>query len=528
MSTQTAHTAGTRRWSMLLIYNIYRLINIIVLFGLFWMSTHTHFNKIVFVTSLLFYLLFGLLFLYLCYSKAIKFTHQVLWSGTIDTIVLVLFIYHIGYIQSGLGILLSAPIAMLSILVPGRLAIFFAAVASCMLLFMSIFQYEYMDAENFNTFFLTGVYGAGFFATALTAWYLAYWVRLNENLAKNRGKELENMQRLNEYIIERLQYGVLYVGSDRHIKVMNKAARQFFNLDEYKTDMILDELSSDLYQNYLKFLSRKSEKKSISAQVLLENPYLQVHFFRTSATSNPAVLIILEDMSVISHQAQQLKLASLGRFSASIAHELRNPLGVILHAGELMGDTVSLSEEDSRLRELIINNCHRMDRVIQNVLHVSRRQQAKHQSIRLKQFLNQFKHEFSMTHDCDMILEIPVKKKNTIAFDKSQLEQVLVILCDNAIQHGRDEQGQVHIIISVKHKGMRISISVCDTGPGIPKALLNNVFEPFFTTVTTGTGMGLFIAKDLCEINHARLMIVETLKGCCFEIIFNQNHEIEL
>ena len=528
MQNPPFHDDWARQWSMLLIYNIYRLVNIVVLFGLFWFDVNNHINGILYCTVLFIYLIFGLVFLYLWSVRAFEFQQQVLWSGTIDTIVMVLFIYAIGYIQSGLGILLSAPIAMLSILVPGRLSIFFAAVASCMLLVISIFQYEYGGQQSVNTFFSTGMYGAFFFATALTAWYFVHWIRMSENLAKHRGKELESMQRLNEYIVGRLQYGVIYVDADMQIKLINKAARQFFHHERSETDLTLRELSLTLYQKYRQFLDQKKHNKLLPAQAILDKPYLRVHFLPTSAVLQPAVLIIIDDMAVIAQQVQQLKLASLGQFSASIAHELRNPLGIISHAVQLIDDGKRLNDEDSRLNQLIINNCKRMNTVIENVLHVSRRQQAKPDSVELTQFLKQFKHEFCLINACEIKLNIPQNKPKTIIFDKGHLEQILVILCDNAMQHGRDEDGAVHITISLKHQGNRLVLMLCDTGPGIVEALRNDVFEPFFSTVITGNGMGLFIAKDLCEINQTRLSLMDVEQGCCFAITFSPNHEMQL
>lgn len=514
------------QWPMLFVYNIYRFISITLLFSLFWVDAYNHVSALIFCSALLLYLAFGFGFLYLWSIRTPHFRQQVLISGTVDSIVMIILISTMGYMQSGLGILLNALIAMLSILMPGRLAIFFAAVASCMQLAVSIFQYEYGSQQNLSSFFYTGIYGAGFFATALTAWYFANWVRKSENLAQARGRELESMQRLNEYIVGRLQYGVIYVGADGHIKLINHAAQTFFNQDRRHIHDKLSDLSPALYQKYKEFLVKKrNHKKRI--HTLLDKPYLRVHFFPVSTQVRTAVLIILDEMAVIAQQAQQLKLASLGRFSASIAHELRNPLGVILYAIQLMGEK-GLNAEDNRLKDLIINNCGRMNAVIQNVLQLSRRQQANPESIELTGFLKGFKHEFCLINQCDILLKIPQNKKKTVFFDKNQLEQILVILCDNAMQHGRDENGEVNICIAVEHIDSQMMITLCDKGPGISFSLRNDVFEPFFSTNTSGTGMGLFIAKDLCEINQANLSILDTSQGCCFAITLNAYDELEL
>jgi two-component system sensor histidine kinase PilS (NtrC family) len=489
----------------------------LALFALIFASNYKHNSKLWCFAALSMYLLFGLVFIFAWYKRWFRFKQQVLLSGTIDTIAMVLFIYFLGYLQSGFGILLSIPIAMLSILVPGRLSFFFAAVASCMLLSINIFQYDTEPHDTAITFFSTGMYGAFFFATALTSWYFVHWLQMSERLSRHRGRELLNMQRLNEYIVGRLQYGVIYVDQSRHVKLANQAARDFFQYDRMDSNFLLSEMSTSLNQKYSQFLSKKT---GTVKQSVLGKPYVRVQFISTSTDLATGVLIIIEDMVLIAQQVQQLKLASLGRFSASIAHELRNPLGIISHAAQLTQEGGQLNAEDLRLNQLIINNCRRMNTVIKNVLQVSRRQQAKQESIELTQFLKQLRDEFCLINTCDILLNIPQNKPKKIDFDRGHLEQILVVLCDNAMQHGHDENGVIQITISLRHEGDHICLLLEDTGPGISYALRHEVFKPFFSTLTTGNGMGLYIAKDLCEINQAHLSLEKTESGCCFSITF--------
>lgn len=526
-NSQIENNFHARQWHMLLIYNIYRLVSIFVLLGLFWLNIHRSSYIDIYFLALFAYFIFGLFFFCFWYRRSLQFEQQVLWSGTIDIIVMVFFIHALGYLHSGLGILLNASIAVLSILAPGRLAIFFAAIASCMFLGISTAQYVYGIEHDISSFFSAGVHGAGFFATALTAWYLARWVHVSENLAQDRAKELVNMQRLNEYIVERLQYGVIYVDRDKQVRLMNTAARQFLNLDNSNNGVSLQELSPLIYEKYLNFLSKSHNVEQV-AQAVIDNPFLQIHFFSTSYADQTAVLIILEDMTTIAQKAQDLKLASLGRFSASIAHELRNPLSVIAHAAQLMGDAERLNTEDSRLKQMIVDNCNRMNRIIKNVLQISRRQQSKPEVIELEPFLTQFKHDFCIINQCEILIEFSHRKQKSIVFDKSQLEQILVILCENAVQHGQDAEGEVKITILIKTKARQLLLMVYDTGSGIREDLRNTIFDPFFSTVITGNGMGLFIAKDLCEINQAQLSLAEVEEGCCFVITLNQSSEISL
>ena len=520
MIKQELNKQTERQWRMLLIYNIYRVFSIVVLFSLHAVNLSTRFQDNYYNLALLVYLIFGLVFLYFCLHSTFKFETQVLFAGTIDIVVLVILIDSIGYLESGLGLLLYATVAVLSILTPGRLAVFFASVTSFMLLLITVARYEFGAQHDLTPFFTTGIYCSGFFATALTVWYLASWVRANEMLAEKRGNEITSILRVGEFFVEQLKYGLIYVESNGLVRLMNSSARQRFNIRKNSLPCLLEEISLSLFNKYRVFVTA-SKRRNKYAQSTMTEFNLQVQFFSASIDSQTSVLIILEDLASIEQQAQQFKLASLGRFSASIAHELRNPLGIISHATQLMAENTSLNEEGRRLKELIENNCHRMNQVIKNVLQLSRRNPVVSEQIELASFLKLFKDEYSLINRVNIIIKVPQNKKRTIFFDKSQLDQIMVILCDNAVQHGRDAKGEVHITISVMTVGNRLQLHLSDTGPGIPKSRRDQVFEPFFTTLITGNGMGLFIAKDLCEMNGARLQLVDVNQGCCFSILFN-------
>ncbi len=514
-----------RQWHMLLVYDLYRILSIALFLGIYFYSYISNDESLLFFSILFGYFIFSLIFLYLGYKQSLGFDKQVFLSGTIDVIIISGMLIIIGNLHSGYGILLNVTIASLSILVPGRLAIFFAALASCMLLCGHLLQFIVYNQKDLGTFYYSGIYGAGFFGTALTAWYLSNWVRMSESLAQHRSDELAEMQRINEYIVDRLHSGIIYVDEGKQIKLMNSAARQFFCISKNSPLLNLEQLSAPLVEKFDNFLVKIKQNERV-AQSVLQEPYLRVHFFSTAVANNPAVLIILEDMTNIAQQAQQLKLASLGRFSASIAHELRNPLGAIAHAAQLMGDDEELNKENTRLKQLIINNCERMNGVIKNVLQLTRRQQSQPQVNDIVSFLEQFKQDFCHTNQCDFIIKLPKKKQLSIVFDKSQLEQILVILCDNAMQHAQNEKGNITIVIAVKCSSSKTLLTVSDTGPGIPVENRDVIFEPFFTTLRKGTGMGLFLARDLCEINQARLNLVNTNKGSCFAITLNSSDEL--
>ena len=525
MPVRQIKSTENRQWRMLLIYDLYRILSVVLFLGMYVYSYIYKPNSSLFFSIFFIYFIFTLSFLYLWFSRILSFDKQVFISGTIDVIAISLMLTIIGNMQWGYGILLNVTIAALSILVPGRFAIFFAALASFSLLCGNVLQFIVYNQKDLGTLYYSGIYGAGFFGTAITAWYLSNWVRISEHLAQHRSEELAGMQRINEYIVERLHSGIIYVDEKKLIKLINSAARHFFSLGKKSSPIHLQQISLLLAEKFDNFLI-KIKKNERVGQTIIEEPYLRVHFFSNEVANNPAVLIILEDMTYISQQAQQLKLASLGRFSASIAHELRNPLGAIAHAAQLFGDGEGLNKEDARLKQLIINNCDRMNGVIKNVLQLTRRQQSQPQVNEIASFLKQFKQDFCHINQCNLVIKVPNNKVNFVVFDKSQLEQILVILCDNAMQHGRDAEGNVNIVIAVKSSSYKTILSVTDSGPGIPMDNKENIFEPFFSTLRTGTGMGLFLARDLCEINRAQLNLVKSNKGSCFAITLYSSDEL--
>jgi two-component system sensor histidine kinase PilS (NtrC family) len=516
-----------RQWKMLLIYDIYRMVSIALLIFLFWLSDYNQLNNQVFNLFLFLYISFAFLCFYFWYHRLIQFEQQVLWCGTVDIIAIALCINLIANLESGLGVILYVSVAVLSILIPGRIAIYFASIASVTLLLVNVVDYTASFKHDLSQFFMTGIYGAGFFATAITTCYLAGRVRASEVIAEQWGKELISILRIGEYFVEQLKNGVIYVESDGKVKLVNNIVRQYFKIKKSSLPCAFEQVLPQLYSKYKIFVT-KHKKRNEYAKAMMTDLNLRLEFFSVSIGTETSVLILLERMTDIEQQAQQFKLASLGRFSASIAHELRNPLGIISHAIQLMGDKNPLDDEALRLKELIVNNCNRMNQVIKNVLQLSRMQSAIPEPIDLIEFLNVFKHEFCLINQCDILIERSKRKKMSVFFDKSQLNQILVILCDNAVQHGVDSKGEVHISLHVEYTQQGVILDVKDTGNGVPQAHQELIFEPFFTTLISGTGMGLFIAKDLCQVNAAQIALKAVKNGCCFSILFNHHHEIQL
>jgi two-component system sensor histidine kinase PilS (NtrC family) len=235
------------------------------------------------------------------------------------------------------------------------------------------------------------------------------------------------------------------------------------------------------------------------------------------------ITLFLEDTGEIQQQAQQLKLAALGRLSASIAHEIRNPLGAISHAAQLLGESSDLDPADRRLTGIIHNHCQRMNGVIENVLEMSRRRLPSPVRLNLTEYLNDFADSYRETAG-NVCMELCVDSPDTeVRMDRRQLDQVLTNLVANAARHSCAHSGTPYVRIEggVDPRTERPFVSVIDRGPGVSEAEAEKLFEPFYTTEASGTGLGLYISRELCEANQARLGCqAHTDGGSCFRITF--------
>jgi two-component system sensor histidine kinase PilS (NtrC family) len=257
---------------------------------------------------------------------------------------------------------------------------------------------------------------------------------------------------------------------------------------------------------------------------------VQPHFAALGAGDPSPVLIFLEDTSLVDEKVQQSKLAALGRLSASIAHEIRNPVGAMSHAAQLLAESPALSTEDARLTKIIQGNGERVSRIIENVLQFSRRGTSKPERLQLQTWLADFREEFCATQQLpparlqiiaaadtgDALLEIRV--------DPTQLQQVVWNLCQNASTHGAaGDTGAdtVELRYGRLASTARPYLEIADRGPGIAAEDTERVFEPFFTRSPNGTGLGLFLARELAQANGATLLHeARNGGGSLFRLVF--------
>ena len=301
------------------------------------------------------------------------------------------------------------------------------------------------------------------------------------------------------------------------------------NIDSVKNYPKLDDLSSELF-NELKRSQLHHHYESKIIRPTKTSAEVTPRFASLGNHPQGGTLIFLEDTAQLSQQAQQLKLASLGRLTASIAHEIRNPLGAISHAGQLLAESEHIDHGERRMVQIIVDHSKRMNTIIENVLQLSRRQASQPLDIQLESWLNNFIDEFQqINHLNPRYVELDTQQDIKIVFDPTQLQQILWNICSNAMRYTQVQKNNIGLTLKTYYKDNSNAavLDIIDYGAGITDDEIENIFEPFFTTETKGTGLGLYIARELCESNQARLSYLKTDQNfSCFRITFADTRRI--
>ena len=503
-------------WRSFQYFNLYRL----VMAGLFfltlafpreWMAQFDHVSpdaRLILNVDYLAAVVIGLL-LSIYWQK--RFNFQLTLQVMVDVMVVTLMMLGAGGVGSGLGILLVVSLAAASLVGRGRLVLFYAAWATLALLSSQVYGILRFGFEQ-STIVQAGLMSAGYFATAILARLLGQRAMINEDLARRRGEELDNQIRISQRVVERMQDGVLIVGPGGTVSQSNPVARTMLGLPtEYMLDLAVH--VPVLAAQLAKWVT--GDAPGVMALAGLEGRDLRARFERTSS-SRGEVLVILEDLGRIKEQAQQMKLASLGRLTASIAHEIRNPLSAISHAGELLREE-RRTDVQERLLRILHDNVHRLDLIVKDVLELGRQKQALPDSVRLDEFCAGFVADFLASENlADDVLTFACDEAQSICFDRAHLHQVLWNLLSNALRHSSRGPGAVRI--TLENSDGRVELHVLDDGPGVPENVREQIFEPFFTTHHQGTGLGLFIARELCAANGASLELGPDAPGGHFVI----------
>jgi two-component system sensor histidine kinase PilS (NtrC family) len=449
-------------------------------------------------------------------------------NATVDALAIGFIVYASGGASSGLGILLVLPVFALTVLAGPRDALLIAAVAALAILVQQGFA-GMMSASAATDYITAGVFGAVLFLVALATWPVANRLRESEALVRRQEVDLANLAQLSQYIVQHLRESLLVVDASDRIRLINESAAEILGDQNAYPDALIGEASPRLLYQLESWRQRTGTAGAVRPPeptfAAADGARLIRAHFAPLGTSHPGpVLIFLEDTSLMEERVQQSKLAALGRLSASIAHEIRNPVGAMSHAGQLLGESSHLTGDDRRLTEIIRTNAERVSAIIDNVQRLSRREAARLERLPLAAWTQEFQHEFCQTMQWPLarLMLSSASPDVEVRVDPDQLRQIIWNLCENALKHAIGESPDQ--VLEIRYGRMsgsdRPFLEVADRGAGVPPEHAERIFEPFYSG-GRGTGLGLFLARELAQANGATLLYEpRNGGGSIFRLVF--------
>jgi two-component system sensor histidine kinase PilS (NtrC family) len=500
-------------WTSLRYFNIYRMALAALFLGITMFygdslnlgSHRLNFFRLVSTA----YLMAGVVFHSLLRNLRDLFNVQLSLHVGLDIVAITLLMYASGGIHSGLGVMLLIALTGAALVAPRTLALLYAALAAIALLLEQGYWVLSVDAPIQN-FLQPALLAIGCFASSGVTGWLAQRVAANESLARKRGHELQTQLRINQLVIADMQDGVLVLDREGRVAQHNPQAQRLLGAGSL-LGVELERLLPEFGNRWRAW--RAGDSSAARAEMDLRGRGLRL---RLMDTGEELAVLFVEDTTRSREEAQRMKLAALGRLTANIAHEIRNPLSAISHAVELL-DEEGRGRDRGRLTRIIHDNTLRLERLVSDVLQLNRRDRAAADRVPLSEWLKAFIAEFAANESVPASrLRVEILREVTIEFDREHLRQVLWNLLRNAVRHAPQQDGSVRIVVNTY--GDQVELSVIDDGPGVARAIQGQLFEPFFTTESKGTGLGLYLARELCAANRAALEYADDRQGAHFRL----------
>jgi two-component system sensor histidine kinase PilS (NtrC family) len=531
-------------WRTMLTFNVTRMVIALVLLVFLSFNTkkdagtNTQFGSL--ETCIVYLILAAIFAIFAAYRRR-RFLLQLIPQIAIDIAVISMLYFAAGGVKSGLPILYLFPLAGVAILAPLLVALFFASAVTIFLLAESIYQAvtQAIDAS----FSQSGLYGAAFFATVIVINRLAAKLIKQEDLAAQRGRDLRVQEAINRLVIADMGDGILVVAADGTVLTGNPAAERMLGLTiPYDkpaillTDMTALAPIADAFFSWSGKSDDRTDSKDDTSIFVVVKPgdemalqgtttiwgwrreltaRLKLRFatVETAGLAEERTVIFLQDVTEIENQAQQLKLASMGRLTASIAHEVRNPLSAISHAASLLSEDAP-STSGARLLNIIADNVARLNQMIEDILQLSRKAQSHGEPLALTPFFTEILAELQETHALQKeMVYLAEMDQYFVRFDPLHLREVIMNLLSNALRYASGRRGSIklHVVSDVAN---RLELHVQDDGPAITPEVRAHLFEPFYTTSSKGTGLGLYVARELCLNNGSMLDYEYRMESC--------------
>lgn len=429
-----------------------------------------------------------------------------------DVLFLSILLFIFGGIDSGIAILMMFASAAAAILLPIRIALFLTSLVVLSFIGEAMWSMLVYDAPQ-TELIKAGMYGVTTFIITLLVNILSFWLKDYRMIAEKQAVQLTRLEQINELVIRRMRSGVLAVDSEDHIQMMNESA-WFLLSSPAAQRKPLAGVSPELAKA-LQFWRGNPSKEILPITLGSSQARVLPKFVSLPGSTSIRVLIFLEDNDVVNQRAVELSVNTLAQLSGGIAHEIRNPLAAISHAADLLEESGDVILSDRRLVDIIQKQARRMNGIVENILQLSRREKTRPEIFELCTWLRNLADEVQdEMKGMNLSLELGESDSETLVlFDRGQLHQVVWQLLENAMRHAGRKDIPPEVILRIEHlpSAGYCVVSVEDNGKGINKESINQIFEPFFTTHKQGSGLGLYIARQLCEVNQAELTVDSTV-----------------
>jgi two-component system sensor histidine kinase PilS (NtrC family) len=450
------------------------------------------------------------------------FFGQLTLQLAVDLVMATILVVLGGGMRSEFVVFYLVPIAGASLMLPTSAAFFTASIAVIIMLsdaFLRGLREEHADPQLFQA----GLYGAALFAITGLLRLLSVRLIRQEQLAHVRGLDLQNQLEINRLVISQMEQGVIVLDATTTVRANNLAARRLLGMgrNAQLTGRRLADLPAlqSLAEEFQRWMDADAREVGWSnlvftvpapdgarAQSLVTPRPLRARFARPPSAQSGEFVVFLEDRNALEERAQQLKLAAMGRLTASIAHEIRNPLAAISNAGQLLEEDARDAMQ-KRLAGIVRENTARLNRLVEDVLRVARREAPLSDEFELRSFVEGWAAEFARDRGlAGGTIVVRGEERKVIKFEQSHLRQVLFNLVDNALRYCSGGPGSVELFLEAAAEvDGRARLWIIDDGAGVPPADRATMFEPFFTTHLRGTGLGLYLAREFCIANRSEL-----------------------
>ncbi len=459
------------------------------------------------------YLFVALLFRRPALARRDRFERQVSRQALVDIICIALLMHLSGGNSSGVGLLLIVTLAAAGMLSETRMVLFWSAAATLAILSEQIIQVVAFDGSA-GGFARAGFLSLGLFASALLSHALAKGALAASRVAAEKIREAESMERINERVIQELPYAVIVVNGEGAVLQHNARAAELLDV-RFFFRCGLGHGSPRLAEMWLRWRAGETQP-AYPFQVGREGRRLRARFIELETTRREGAVVVLEDLTDLEAQAQRMKLASLGLLTANLAHEIRNPLSAIRHAAGMLREEAK-DAMAAKLSGIIDNNAERLNWLVEDVLALNRRDRVARENLPLAEHLRSLVEQYGQREGAppDSVM-LQVIGEPAICFDAAHLEQIFWNLFRNAWRYCRKHPGSIRI--RAVAAATKVDVDLSNDGPGIPRELQTRLFEPFYTTDKAGTGLGLYIARELAEANGASLRYVDIPDGAMFRL----------